>query len=252
MPKSKRSKVVSLTKVKKKGKDHKENHIDEIREASGKFKAALLISVENERNEFMKEVRRKLHPGRLFYGKNKLMQHSLGMSPECECQDNIHKLAQRISGHSAILFTDSPTNKVREFLEEYRPSDFARSGAIATETVVLPAGPDALANQPHSIEAHLRKIGLPTQLQNGKVILLGKHTVCKEGKEITSDQAQVLKLIEKKMANFQMTILAKWTKESGTFEKFAELGEDDDDDDDDDDMDDDEEGEEEEDEDMVD
>merc|ERR1719217_473012 len=170
------------------------------------------------------------------------------MTPECECQDNIHKLAQRISGHCAILFTDSPVTKVREYFEEYQPSDFARCGAVATETVVLPAGPDALANQPHSIEAHLRQIGLPTQLQNGKVILLGKHTVCKEGKEITADQAQVLKLIEKKMANFSMTILAKWTRESGAFEKFKELDEDDEDDDD---MDD-EEGEEEEDDDEMD
>jgi len=249
MPKSKRAKVISLTKVKKKDKSHKDNHIDEIREASGKYKTALLIRVENERNQFMKEVRRKLHPGRLFYGKNKLMQHSLGMNPESECQDNIHKLAQRISGHCAILFTDSPMNKVREYFEEYRPSDFARCVAIATETVVLPAGADALKDKPHSIEAHLRQIGLPTQLQNGKVIMLGKHTVCKEGQEINADQAQVLKLIDKKMANFEMTILAKWTKESGAFEKFKEMDEDDEDDDE---MDDDDEGEEEEDEDMVD
>lgn len=248
MPKSKRAKVVSLTKVRKKDKSLKDDHIEGIREASGKFKTALLIRVENERNQFLKEVRRKLHPGRLFYGKNKLMQHALGMTPECECQDNIHKLAQRVSGHSAILFTDSPVNKVREYFEEYQPSDYARCGAIPTETVVLQAGPDALANQPHSIEAHLRAIGLPTQLQNGKVILLGKHTVCKEGTPITADQAQVLKLIEKKMANFSMTILAKWTKSSGSFEKFKELEEDDDEMDENDD----EEGEEEEDEDMVD
>merc|ERR1719162_668102 len=125
MPKSKRSKQISLTKVKKKDKSLKDGHIDEIRDASGKFKYALLISVENERNHFIKEVRRKLHPGRLFYGKNKLMQHSLGMTPECECQDNIHKLAERIQGHSAILFTNDPVAKIREYFAEYQPVDYA-------------------------------------------------------------------------------------------------------------------------------
>jgi len=245
MPKSKRAKQISLTKVKKKDRSLKDGHIEEIREASGKYKTALLIRVENERNQFIKEVKRKLHPGRLFYGKNKLMQHALGMSPQNECQDGIHKLADRIAGHAAILFTDTPVVKVREYFEEHQPAEFARAGAIATETVVLPPGPDVLANQPHSIEAHLRAIGLPTQLQNGKVVLLGKHTVCKEGKEITADQAQVLKLIDKKLAKFSMTILAKWTRENGEFEKFKELEDDDMDDDD-------EEGEEEEDEDMVD
>jgi mRNA turnover protein 4 len=251
MPKSKRAKVISLTKVRKKEKSLKDNHIEEIRDASGKYKTALLIRVENERNQFMKEVRRKLHPGRLFYGKNKLMQHALGMTPATECQDKIHKLARRISGKTAILFTDAAAVKIKEHFEEYRPSEFARSGAIATETVTLPAGPEALANQPHSIEAHLRSIGLPTQLQNGKVVLLGRHTVCKEGKPLTADQAQVLKLIDKKLANFKMTVLAKWTKSTGAFEKFEELEDDEEEDDEDeDDM----EGEEEEDEDeeMVD
>jgi len=231
MPKSKRAKVISLTKVKKKEKTVKDGHIEEMRDAAAKFKTCFLIRVENERNQFLKEVRRKLAPGRMFYGRNKLMQHALGMAPSSECQQNIHKLAERISGHSGILFTNSPIAQVREYFEEYRPSDYARCGGIATETVVLPAGGEALANQPHSIETHLRNIGLPTQLKDGKVILLGRHTVCKEGKELTADQAQVLKMLEKKMANFECRVSAQWTKDDGKFEKFADSESEDEDED---------------------
>lgn len=220
MPKSKRAKVVNLTKVKKKPKAAKDTLIDEIREAAESYKYLLLLTVENERNAFLKEVRRKMSGGRLFYGKNKLMQFALGCTPQKECQDNIHEIATRIEGHSALLFTDTPVDKVRDYFAKYQPADFARCGAIATETVVLPAGTEALAHMPHSIEAHLRQVGLPTQLREGKVVMLKKHKVCTEGEPLTSDQAQVLKLLDMKMAHFRVFVEAKWTKKDGKFESY--------------------------------
>lgn len=138
------------------------------------------------------------------------MQLALGTTPESECQENIHEISTRISGSCGLLFTDTPPAEVQAFLAEYRPSDFARSGFQATDTVTLSRGPDALAKLPHSIEAHLRALGLPTQLREGKVHLLGDHTVCKAGAELTADAAQVLKLLEIKQAQFLMTIEAHW------------------------------------------
>merc|ERR1719379_2651485 len=117
------------------------------------------------------------------------------MSPQQECDENIHKLAHRIVGACALLFTNMTPAQVQQHFQEYRPLDFARSGATATETVTLSRGPDALARLPHSIEAHLRQLGLPTQLREGVIHLLGDHTVCKEGREMSSDAAQILKLL---------------------------------------------------------
>lgn len=90
--------------------------------------------------------------------------------------------------------------------------DYARSGAVATGTVTLEKGIDALARLPHSIEAHLRSLGLPTQLREGKIHLLGDHTVCKKDQELTSDAAQLLKLLEIKQAQFTMAVEAHLTK----------------------------------------
>jgi len=218
MPKSKRSKVVPLTKVKKKTKDAKAKLIEETRESCEKFQRIFLLSVENERNTFLQVVRQKLRPSRLICGRNKVMQLALGNSPSTECQDNVHKIAERITGQCALLFTDKPRKEIEAFLAEYRPSDYARSGATATETVTLPRGEDTLAKLPHSIEVHLRQLGLPTQLRDGKIHLLGDHVVCKEGKEITADSAQVLKLMDMKMAQFILSVEAIWEREGGKFE----------------------------------
>uniref|UniRef100_A0A7S2BIU4 Ribosome assembly factor mrt4 n=1 Tax=Alexandrium andersonii TaxID=327968 RepID=A0A7S2BIU4_9DINO len=222
MPKSKRNKVVPLTKVKKRPKEKKDKLIDEIRDFTSKFKNVYLLSIENERNTFLQVVRQRMRPGRLVCAKNKVMQLALGTEPASECQDSIHKLAEMITGQCGLLFTDKPPPEVQSVLAEYRPSDFARSGAEATETVVLPRGVDALAHLPHSIEHHLRQLGMPTQLRDGKIHLLGDHTVCKEGQDLTADAAQVLKLLDIKQAQFTMSVEAHWQR-GGKFKDYSEL-----------------------------
>jgi len=68
--------------------------------------------------------------------------------------------------------------------------DYARAGFVATETVELPAGP--LPQFAHSIEPHLRKLGLPTRLNKGVIELDRNHTVCKKGATLTPEQAKIL------------------------------------------------------------
>lgn len=222
MPKSKRNKVISLTKVKKKTRDAKDKHIDSIRSCCEKYSRCFLVSIENERNTFMQEVRKRLRPSTIVCAKNKVMQLALGMTPSSECQDNIHKIANKISGPCALLFTDKAPVEVQTLFNEYRPLDYARAGATAIETVQLTKGPDALSRLPHSIEAHLRQLGLPTMLREGVIHLLGDHTVCKEGQELSADAAQILKLLDVKQARFLMTVEAHWTK-GGAFEDCDEL-----------------------------
>jgi len=217
MPKSRRNKVISLTKVKKKPREEKDKLIDEIRLCCEKYPRVFLISMENERTTFMQTVRAKLRPGKIIAAKNKVMQLALGTTAAQECQDNIHKISNRISGPCALLFCDKTPAEVQTVFAEYRPVDFARSGATATETVSLSKGEDALARLPHSIEAHVRALGLPTMLKEGKIHLLGDHTVCKEGAAITADQAQILKLLDFKQAKFTLTVEAHWQK-GGDFE----------------------------------
>merc|ERR1712070_213699 len=113
------NKVVSLTKVKKKPRDDKDKH--------------------------MQEIRKQLRPGKIICAKNKVMQLALGTTAAQECQDNIHKIATRITGHCCLLFTDKEPVQVQKIFSDYRPIDYARSGALATSTVKLSKGTDALA-----------------------------------------------------------------------------------------------------------
>ena len=50
MPKSKRNKLVSLTKVKKKGRDGKEQLVDKIQDCCDDFGHAYIVSYDNIRS----------------------------------------------------------------------------------------------------------------------------------------------------------------------------------------------------------
>lgn len=210
MPKTKRAKVVHLTKTKKKTRSDKDELIEKVREASEKFGNAYLIRLENVRNAFLKDLTAKLRPGRLFCGKNKVLQVALGTEGSTECADGIHNLARKVQGHRAILFTDLDRAAVTKVLSEYTPEDYARAGAVATRTVTVPAGTEALAKFPHSLEPQLRKLGMPTLLKNGIIHLLGNHVVCKEGQTLDGQQVQVLKLLDEKMVEFRMVPEGHW------------------------------------------
>lgn len=65
------------------------------------------------------------------------------------------------------------------------------------------------------VEPHLRKLGMPTKLERGIVTLIGKYTVCEKGNVLTPEQAKILKLVGRPMANFKILIECCFTKEDG-------------------------------------
>jgi len=117
------------------------------------------------------------------------------------------------------LFTEKSKEEVLEWAENYWAVEYARSGFTATETVTLPAGP--LEEFAHSMEPHLRSLGLPTKLEKGVVTIYSDYTVCEEGKVLTPEQARILKLLGKPMAKFRLTMKCSWTKADG-FQLYVE------------------------------
>lgn len=64
MPKSRRNRVVHMTQVSKKGREQKDQLFSTIREQVPEFQHVFVLSVENMRNNHLKEVRRELSDSR--------------------------------------------------------------------------------------------------------------------------------------------------------------------------------------------
>uniref|UniRef100_A0AAY4D2U4 Ribosome assembly factor mrt4 n=1 Tax=Denticeps clupeoides TaxID=299321 RepID=A0AAY4D2U4_9TELE len=229
MPKSKR--------------DKKGNFL--LRQCVDTYRHVFIFSVENMRNNKLKDIRTAWKHSRFFFGKNKVMMIALGKGPSDEYKDNLHKISRFLRGEVGVLFTNKTKEEVQEYFGSFKDTDYARAGNTATMAVTLDEGP--LDQFPHSMEPQLRQLGLPTALKKGVVTLIKDYEVCKEGDTLTPEQARILKLFGIEMAEFKLSIKCMWNSESGDFVQLIEDGseamqasegdEDDDDDDDNEDKD---------------
>ncbi|KAF4553773.1 Ribosome assembly factor mrt4-like protein [Elsinoe fawcettii] len=232
MPKSKRSKIVHLTKVQKKDKDQKALLYTSIREAVETYSRIFIFSVAHMRNTFLKDVRSHFSDSRIFFGKSKVMAKALGLTAEEEAAPGLAKLAGLVDGSVGLLLTDRTMEEVKEFCEGFSEMDFARAGVKATREVVVPGGvvmsrvgevpvEDDTA-VPHSLEVTLRKWEMPTRLDKGKVMLDQEWTLCREGETLNSHQTALLKVFGIAMVEFRVKIKAVWDKETEEVEEFED------------------------------
>ncbi|KAJ5898074.1 hypothetical protein N7504_008362 [Penicillium tannophilum] len=228
MPRSKRARVVHESKTTK--KDHKEQTrrlYANIRECLEQYDHMFVFAVDNMRNTYLKDVRTEFADSRLFFGKTKVMSVALGSNPETEAAPNVHRVTPFLTGAVGLLFTNRAAESVIEYFENFRPQDFARAGTVATRSFSIPNGLvyqqageiPAEQDEPvsHTIEPALRKLGVPTRLIKGKVMLeltegSESYQVCRKGETLDSRQTTLMKMFGVTSSEFKVELKAQWTR----------------------------------------
>ncbi|KPI38547.1 Ribosome assembly factor mrt4 [Cyphellophora attinorum] len=196
------------------------------------------------RNSFLKSVRSSFPDSRIVMGKTKVMLVALGRDVESEVVPGVSRLGKYLTGEIGLLFTDREVEQVEAEFEGFWNADYARSGVVASQEVWVRPGEvktmygveggeeDPL---PLAIEPHLRKLGVPTRIKGGKVVLEdapdgdegameveeGGYLVCKEGDTLDSRQTSILKILGVRMAEFRIQLNAVYDR---TGEEVKELG----------------------------
>ena len=210
MPKSKRSKIVPLTKTQAKTREDKDKLIDRIREALEEYSDVYTFQLHNILTNILQQIREERSgDSRLFLGNNKLMMIAIGRDEESAQKPNLHKLAPFLTGLCGLLFTNLSKKEVKEYFSTVGAPVYARTGQTATESLVLKAGP--LSQFPHSMFDHLAKLGLPIKLDRGVIVLLQDTTVCEPGDTLSAEAAQLLKLFGLQSAEFKIELTAHWS-----------------------------------------
>lgn len=231
MPKSKRAKVFNMTQVDKKTRENKDRLFENIRDTVPDYQFCFVFSVNNMRNNYLKEVRRELSDSRLFFGKTKLMAKALGQSPSESIAPGIEDLTPYLSGTVGLILTNRPAQAILDYFNGLAPVDFARAGVTAPREFKIPAGvvystagevpAEHDVPMEHSIEPELRRLGVPTRMVKGKVVLGEEsgegegYVVCKEGQVLDSRQTRLLKLFNVCLSEFRVQILAYWSSATG-------------------------------------
>ena len=207
---SKRSKVVSLTKTSAKGKDAKTKLIESIRESVDQYSNIYVFTYDNMRANLFKDVRIHFRESRIYMGKNSITQLALGRDSSDEYKNNLSLISKSMEGNVGIMFTDRSKEDVVGFFNSFHAPEFAKSGHIPTENITVPAGN---LHMDVSMLNHLRLQGMIVEIEVGQVMLREPYKVAVAGQPLTPEQCRVLKFIDRPLVDFTITLLCHWKDE---------------------------------------
>jgi len=204
MPRSKRSKLVTLAQTDKKGRANKERIFDEVREGLDTYRYIWLMLLDNVRTPVLQEIRQAWTGSKLLMGKRKVLEKALGDTRENEYKENLYKFTKLCNGVTGLLFTNETPEVVEEYFKAYEKADFSRPNSKAPISFTIPEGiiysrggqvpVDDDIPMVHSLEPTLRtKYDIPTKIKAGKITLETPYVVCEEGETLDVRKALILK-----------------------------------------------------------
>lgn len=225
MPRSKRSKLVTLAQTDSKGRENKERIFDEIKEALDTYKYTFVLGLDDVRTPVLQEIRKDWNGSKLILGKKKVIQKALGQTPEEEYKNNLHKLSKFDNGLIGLLLTDETPETVTEYFDSYVRNDYARAKTRSPITFELPEGIvysrggqipiEEDVPMSHSMEPTLRnKFKLPTKMVHGKITLTEPVRVVEKDQVLDVTQALILKTFGVACAAFKVKVYAYHDGES--------------------------------------
>ena len=161
---------------------------------------------------------------RIFFGKTKLMAKALGQTPAEAQADGIERLTRHLAGQVGLLFTNRDPEEITTYFANLTSIDYARAGTVSPRAFTIPhghihsrAGEIPVEHDlplEHSIEPELRRLGVPTILKKGKIVLGDEegggpgYLVCKEGDVLDSRQTRLLKMFGVCLSEFKVKVVA--------------------------------------------
>lgn len=231
MPRSKRSKLVTLAQTDKKGKENKVRIFDEVREALDEFRFAWILQLDDVRTPVLQDIRSDWVGSKLLLGKRRVLEKALGDTPEEEYKDNLHKFSKLCDGVCGLLFTNESPETVTSYFTAYTKADYCRAKSKAPIDFTIPEGivysrggqvsEEEDVPMSHSLEETLRnKYKIPTKIKSGKIFLELPFLVCTKGDVLNVTQALILKQFGVAASEFKVKTVAYYDGETSNVTKF--------------------------------
>jgi len=166
----------------------KSEKVKEIRDLLMKYRAIGIASLHKVRAQQLQEIRRKLeNVAYLKVYKNTLVERAIR---ELKDKPNLEKLKEHMQGSNLYIFTNHNPFKLALLLEKSKVKVPARTGDVATEDIIVPAGNTGLP--PGPVISQLNAVGIPTRIEGGSVWVSRDTVVAKKGEVINESLAAAL------------------------------------------------------------
>ena len=167
--------------------EEKSSEVEAIKDILKEYKSIGIASLKKVRASQLQELKKsmagKVH---LRVLKNSLMKLAIEEMDQAE----LKKLEEYLDGSNVYLFTDLNPFKLALLLEHGKVRTTAKSGDIAANDVVIPAG--NTGQPPGPVISQLNAVGLPTRIESGSVWVSKDTLVVRKGEVINERLAGVL------------------------------------------------------------
>ena len=170
----------------------KRKEVEEIKESAGKYALVGLVDMYGIPASQLQQIRRNLKgTAEIRMTRNTLMEHAFQ-----EMGGDMAKVADHLSGHSALIFSNVNPFRLFKMLEKTKTKMAAKPGEIAPEDIVVAKGPTSF--KPGPIVGELQQAGIPAAIEAGKVKIKDTKTVVRKGEAISPKLADVLSKLDVK------------------------------------------------------
>ncbi|KAG7192183.1 mRNA turnover and ribosome assembly protein [Scheffersomyces spartinae] len=233
MPRSKRTKLVTLAQTDKKGKENKTRIFDDVRSGLDEYQYCWVLQLDDVRTPVLQDIRSDWTGSKLIMGKRRVLEKALGDKPEDEYLDDLHKLSKVCTGMPGLLLTNESPETVKNYFTAYSKNDYSRAKSRAPIDFTIPAGIvysrggqiplEEDVPMSHSLEETLRnKYKMPTKMKAGKITLEQPFVVCTKNELLDVTKALILKQFGVAASEFKVGMIAFYDKETSQVTKIEQ------------------------------
>ncbi|CCH44017.1 mRNA turnover protein 4 [Wickerhamomyces ciferrii] len=225
MPRSKRSKLVTLAQTDKKGRENKNRIFDEVREALDTYRFVWLFYLDDVRTPVLQDIRSDWVGSKLILGKRRVLEKALGDKIEDEYKENLSKFSKLADGVTGLLFTNEDVETTSSYFAAYTKQDYSRAKSKSPIDFTIPEGIiysrggqisiEDDVPMSHSLEETMRnKFKIPTKIKAGKITINEPYHVVNKGDVLDVRQALILKQFGIAASEFKVKVKAYYDNET--------------------------------------
>jgi len=159
----------------------KKNEIKELKKLLKEYKVFGVVNIDNIPAKQMQQMRSKLRNKLLIrVTRNTLMKRALGKKD----------IKNYINKNTGFIFTNMDSFRLCKLLERGKTPAPAKGGEVAPQDIVVPKGDTGFP--PGPMIGELQKVGIPAQVEKGKIHVKKDTVVAKKEDAISKDLASVL------------------------------------------------------------
>lgn len=166
----------------------KKREVQDIKDLARKYRVIGIVNMMNLPALQLQRIKQNLKDIKLKFSKKRLIK--IAFDQLKEEKKNILELKEKLEGMPALLFTNKDPFELAKVINKNKSKAFAKSGQIAPDDLIIPAGPTDFPAGP--MIGELGALGVKTKVDAGKIVILDDKLLVKKGEQINEKQASLL------------------------------------------------------------